>query len=210
MGGTAALPKENHSKASEGYFLGIVTCLYCISQRAPPSLDHPSSVPRLHLQSQVAMKLRKIEGKQRRRLRLEGEWQGPFLRPWCGKAGLNTRGLSHSPISHIWASSSSKQQQHFTELGLYGKPQGSYLAAQVGSEIAETGIQIASGQEPVRAAGGDGGKSYPGCGEIQTSQNLQARGTSSICLLPVCPLGLQTLRIYGQWPYLMPLCIPTV
>lgn len=76
--------------------------------------------------------------------------------------------------------------------GVGGASQGSYLAAQIGSEIAGTGIQTVGGQERARAAGADGGRSCPACGggrDTQTAQNLHAGDGGSLCLLPVCPMG---------------------
>lgn len=46
------------------------------------------------------------------------------------------------------------------------------LAAQAESEIAGTGIQIVGGREPVRAAGVDGGKSYPQTFGFRTSWQI--------------------------------------
>lgn len=95
-----------------------------------------------------------------------------------------------------------------TGLGLCGKPQGSYLVAQAGSEIAGTGTQTVSGREPAQAAGADGGKPCPARGEIHIHHRIYKLGTSapSACHTSVpgspdwrlCRLTLLYATVYPQ------------
>lgn len=104
-------------------------------------------------------------------------------------------------MPHTWGPSSSRQWRRILlDLADVGNAsQGSYLAAQIGSEIAGTGIQTVGGQEPARAAGADGGRSCPAHGETQTSQNLHSGGGGRGCWLhlPAAHLSHGVSRLGG-------------
>lgn len=85
--------------------------------------------------------------------------------------------------------------------GVGGASQGSYLAAQIGSEIAGTGIQTVGGQERARAAGADGGRSCPACGGGGTRKQHRIYTPGMVAPSACCPSvpwGLQTQKLF--WP----------
>lgn len=96
--------------------------------------------------------------------------------------------------------------------GVGGASQGSYLAAQIGSEIAGTGIQTVGGQERARAAGADGGRSCPVCGGEGHTNITEFTRQGCWLPLPVAHLshGVSRLRDFVGCDLALCLCVAQV